>query len=179
MNYPMIDYENAMQDDPESRRRYERYNCKGITARISASARQYLKPVDKVEYSAIISDISLDGLAIQYEESVTIGELLRIEIINPNEKLSECIMAEVKWFKLTEQRVYLIGLKVISKDGLAFLSDRAEEEERVSELTCSHCGEASFYCEENKNESSSAITHSCCRCGHSHHITEVIAFNRK
>lgn len=175
MNYPMIDFENPLQDDPESRRTHERYHCKGIKARISASARQYLKPVDKVEYTAIISDISLDGLSIQYDKSVAIGELLMIEIVNPNEKLSESVMAEVKWFKLTEQHHYLIGLQVISKDGLAFVSEQATQQ--ASELICSYCGEASFYHEEENKQSLSK--HSCCRCGHSHNITEVIAFNRK
>lgn len=171
MNYPMIDLEHLVPDTSDARRTHERYYCKGISARFSSSTSQHLKSVNNSIYSADITDISVDGLAIISDKSLAMGEFLSVEIETPDHTSNEKIHAQVMWSKILPNESCFAGLKVIAEGNEIIDSN--------NELVCSHCGEASFYLEDKASNQSSITTHSCCRCGHSHYITDVIALNRQ
>lgn len=169
MNYPMIDLEHLLPDTTEARRIHERYHCNGIRACFRSSSSQH-QSVNNPVYTADVTDISVDGLALSSDKLMETGDLLSIEIETPGNISNEKILAQVMWSKVSANQSYYAGLKVISKNDEVILSDR--------ELVCSHCGEASFYLEDNVNNQSLITMHSCCRCGHNHYITDVIARNR-
>ena len=170
MNYPMIDLEHLEPDTTEARRIHERYYCNGIRACFRSSASQHIKSVNNPVYTADVTDISLDGLALSSDKLIEAGEFLSVEIETPGNSSNEKIHAQVMWTKVSANENYIAGLKVIAKNNEMIASD--------IKLVCSHCDEASFYLEDNVNSQSSVSMHSCCRCGHSHYITDVIAKNR-
>lgn len=171
MNYPMIDLEHLVPDTTEARRTNERYHCNGIRVSFSSSASQHLKSVNNTVYIADVIDISVDGLALSSDKPIVTGEFLSVEIETPGNSSNEKIHAQVIWTKVSANESYYAGLKVIAKNDEMIVSDK--------ELVCSHCGEASFYLEDNVNSQSLVTMHSCCRCEHSHYITDVIAHNRQ
>lgn len=174
MNYPMIDLEHLVTDDSEARRTHERYFCKGINIRFSSLVAPYLKSVDEPTHIATITDISIDGLAIRSNKPLSAGELLSVVIESPAKETNEKVKVQVMWCNASTNESYLIGLKVLVEGEMVDSSMNNEQE-----LFCSHCGEASFYLEDKTSEQQSVTTHSCCRCGHSHYISDVIALNRK
>lgn len=170
----MIDLEHLTPDHSAARRSHERYHCNGINARLISSSNDYLKSLESAAHVATVTDISIDGLAITADQSLSIGELLSIEIITPGKKTCETVNAQVMWCKTSANDEYFAGLKVITKT-----KNVSDLQQNKKELVCSYCGEASFYLEDQIGDQLLITTHSCCRCGHSHYITDVIAGNRR
>lgn len=179
MNHPLIDFEPSAANDLEVRRIHERYQCTGLTAYFNTTASSYLKPVEGIRHTACIEDISINGLAMMTDKSLSQGELLYLEIDTPDETANERINAQVMWCKSSANNQYSTGLRIVSNSEISQQPTTKRETTTSNELTCSHCGEASFYLEVKRVEASQPSQHSCCRCGHSHYITRVMAFNRK
>jgi len=103
MNYPMIDLEHLLPDTTEARRIHERYYCNGISACFSSSASQHFKSVNNSIYTADVTDISVDGLALSSDMLIEVGQFLSIEIETPGNSSNEKIHAQVMWSKEEEQ----------------------------------------------------------------------------
>jgi len=174
--------EQAEVDDLESRRQHERYDCTDVSVMYTPFSSSYLKAVNSSVHTAKVKDISLSGLCIEVDTSLTVGDALSLSVRDAENNSVEELNVEVMWFKMTDNKRYNVGLRVLQELDLNFDADESgvdEEQASLSQnLICPSCNETSFYMPALSNERSTTVLHTCCRCNHSHPITQVIAFNR-
>jgi len=177
----MIEDELSLSDESEARRQHERYQCHGIQISYSLFSSRSILAVNENNHQATVNDISLTGLSIELQQSLTVGDLLSIEIQNPDSLENELLTAEIMWCKSSGGEQYNAGLQVIGADSHTHDSANDDDLHDVSQnqLICPSCNEVSFYLKEIKSDNSKPELHHCCRCGHSHQITDVMAFNRQ
>ena len=174
--------EQAEVDDLESRRQHERYDCTDVSVMYTPFSSNYLKAVNSAVHTAKLKDISLSGLCIQVDTSLSVGDTLSISVMDASSKCVEELNVEVMWFKMTEDKHYNVGLRVVQEQDIVFDADEEVLYKSAPSLTqnliCPSCNETSFYMPAVSDESTTTVLHTCCRCNHSHPITQVIAFNR-
>lgn len=178
MNNVLIDPVLDLQEDFEARREHERYECENINA--SFTQFNDATASSRASHEARITDISLKGLAIETGHSVKTGDILSIEL-SPSDD-NDTLTAVIMWCKQETNLQYTAGLQLISEQTLKSESaNDASNPQGLSEqnqIICPSCHETSFFLREiNSNRQTADIYH-CCRCNHSHPITEVMAFNR-
>ena len=176
----MIEDDLFLSEESEARREHERYQCTGINISYSLFSSQSILAVNDHNHQAKINDISLTGLSINLQQSLTVGDLLSIEIQNPNDQNNEVLTAEIMWCKSADDVNYSAGLRVISTDNhnQDSANDVHADKRHQNQLVCPSCNEVSFYLKEIDSDINKPQLHHCCRCGHSHQITDVMAFNR-
>lgn len=181
MNSLMLDDNLLLNDDIEARREHERYQCAGVN--LSFQAFDIGNSAISCEpETAEIKDISLNGLAIQTRHALKKGELLSVEIKNPLHNDSEKLTVEIMWCKDDSKQQFMAGLKVITDEDIRLDSandEKPHDHDSHSQIICPSCNETSFFLREISNDKNKPELYHCCRCNHSHQITEVMAFNRE
>lgn len=176
----MIEDDPFLSDDSEARRQHERYQCRNLHVSYSLFSSHSILAVNDNHHQATINDISISGLSIALQQSLTVGDLLSIEIQNPEGSKNEVLTAEIMWCKSSGDEQYNAGLHIISTDNRTHDSanDADVHEIHQHQLICPSCNEVSFYLKETNSNNNKPQLYHCCRCGHSHQITDVMAFNR-
>ena len=177
----MIEDELYLSEESEARRQHERYQCSDIKISYSLFSSHSILAVNDSHHQATVNDISLSGLSIGLQQSLTVGDLLSIEIQSSGSLENEVLTAEIMWCKSVKGNQYNAGLHVISADSHTDNSanDADLHNANQNQLICPSCNEVSFYLKEINSDSNKPQLHHCCRCGHSHQITDVMAFNRQ
>lgn len=180
MNTLKIQDELYLSDETEARREHERYQCHGIGIKFNRLDNHQPLAANEIQ-TASVNDISLNGLSIKLSQSLTVGDLLSIEILNPNNDENETLMTVIMWCNASNSKAFNAGLKVICSED--FNQDTTHSikvtDRHQNQLICPSCNEVSFYLKEIDSDKTKPQLHHCCRCGHSHQITHVMAFNRQ
>lgn len=180
----MADPGLLLPDDEESRRLQERYQCSDINVSYTPYTTRYLRAVNAPAHSGAVRDISLNGLCIEVDSSLTVGDILSLSIHEPDNFNAEQLNAEIMWCKVCHNSHYQVGLKVIGEDMALYDpvnedSNQGDTLQAEQQLVCPSCNETSFYMQARLKHGQLSHLHTCCRCGHSHLITQVMAFNRQ
>jgi len=179
MNNMLIDPVSDLPEDSEARREHERYQCENLTASFTQLNASSVK--SHVTHEARITDISLKGLSIKTGHIVNTGDILSIELNPSNDK--EVLTAVIMWRREEDNQHYTAGLQLISEQNLrpesAIDTSESQALSEQNQITCPSCHETSFFLREINSDQKTPDIYHCCRCNHSHPITEVMAFNRR
>jgi len=181
MKSVLIDDSLQLPEESEARREHERYLCENLTAEY-----RQLIPGNSAQQPALnarVNDISLKGLAIETSQHLNMGDILSLEMNTPAaEHDNEVLTAVIMWCKTANGEQFQAGLRIIPAQMLS--SEPANDHHsqpslsQQHQLLCPSCHETSFFLREINSDQQTPDIYHCCRCNHSHPITEVMAFNR-
>lgn len=179
MNNVLIDPVLELPEDFEARREHERYECESTRASFTQLGNSGVN--NQATHQARITDISLKGLAIETGHIIHTGDILSIKLKPSNGK--EVLTAVIMWCKQENNQKYTAGLQLISEKTLrsepANDANNLQGHSEQNQILCPSCNETSFFLREINSDQVTPDIYHCCRCNHSHPITEVMAFNRR